>query len=140
MLKRPIVVFFVAAIISIVTPFFVQAWEPSNPGPTISLTMPPPPPTYPPPPPVPKDEPQQGQAHTQRVTATGIVRPQGVTSYMYGTHVLVSDSGRTLYALKSNSINLDDYIGKKVTVSGAPVSGYPIEGGPDYIDVGSINP
>jgi len=68
----------------------------------------------------------------------GIVKKQGMTSYMYGTHVLVNENGRTLHALKSDRINLDSYVGKKVTVSGELVPGYPVENGPNYLHVGSV--
>ena len=72
------------------------------------------------------------------ITSVGIVKKQGMTSYMYGTHVLVNENGRTLYALKSDRINLDSYVGKKVTVSGELVPGYPVENGPNYLSVGSV--
>lgn len=57
---------------------------------------------------------------------------------MYGTHILVNDTGKTLYALKSANINLDKYIDKKVTVNGDLIAGYPVEGGPDYLNVQAI--
>ncbi len=72
---------------------------------------------------------------TGGVSAVGIIKKQGITFYMYGTHVLVNDNGQTLYALKSNTINLDNYIDQRVTVSGDLVSGYPVDFGPDYLDV-----
>ena len=72
------------------------------------------------------------------VTSTGIIKKQGMTSYMYGTHVLVNENGRTLYALKSDRIGLDLYVGKKVVVSGELIPGYPVENGPNYLNVGSV--
>ena len=50
------------------------------------------------------------------VTAVGTIKKQGFTSYMYGTHVLADSDGKTLYALKSESIDLDLYVGGKVTI------------------------
>lgn len=57
---------------------------------------------------------------------------------MYGTHVLVDGNGRILYALKSNRLDLDRYVGKEVTVSGELIGGYPVEGGPEYMNVDKL--
>lgn len=78
-------------------------------------------------------------AHSQ-VAATGIVEKQGITTYMYGTHVLVNEHGKTLYALRSKAVNLDKFVGKKVLVEGDLIHGYPVDFGPDYLDVKSIHP
>lgn len=72
------------------------------------------------------------------VKAAGIVKRQGTTTYMYGTHVLIDGDGRTLYALKSDNINLDNYIDKRVMVKGDLVDGYPVDGGPNYLNVKSV--
>ena len=73
------------------------------------------------------------------VTAIGTIQKTGITTYMYGTHVLKDDSGKTLYALKSDAINLDDYVDKgTVTVQGDLIPGYPVDGGPDYLDVKKV--
>ena len=70
------------------------------------------------------------------VTATGTVQRSGFTTYMYGTHVLKDDNDKTLYALKSDTINLDDYVNiKNITVKGSLIRGYPVDGGPDYLMV-----
>jgi len=57
---------------------------------------------------------------------------------MYGTHVLVNSNGATLYALKSDTFKLDLYIGRSVTVSGELLEGYPVSGGPEYMNVDKI--
>ncbi len=73
------------------------------------------------------------------VTKTsGVVKAQGTTTYMYGTHILTDNNGNTLYALRSSSVILDDYINKTVEIKGHKVKGYPVEGGPEYIDVSKI--
>lgn len=66
------------------------------------------------------------------ITATGIVQEQGMTTYQYGTHVL---QGEVMYALKSDVIILNNYVGKMVTLKGVKVEGYPVDGGPDYLRV-----
>ena len=77
------------------------------------------------------------ETSAEKVTASGTIKKQGVTSYMYGTHVLVNETGKTLYALKSHRVDLDVYVGKRVTVCGELVDGYPIDNGPSYLDVSS---
>ena len=63
----------------------------------------------------------------------GLIEKPEVTSYMYGTHT-INENGKT-YALQSTTINLDRYIGKKVTVKGTKMNDYPVDGGPEFIDV-----
>ena len=60
---------------------------------------------------------------------SGTIQKQGVTTYQYGTHTI---SG---YALRSSAVNLDDYINQYVTVVGYKIDGYPVDGGPDFIEV-----
>lgn len=78
------------------------------------------------------------QTPAVKITSVGVVKKQGMTSYMYGTHALVNENGRTLYALKSDRINLDPYVGRRVTVSGELIKGYPVENGPNYLNVESL--
>jgi hypothetical protein len=70
-----------------------------------------------------------------KTEAAGIVQKRGVTTYMYGTHIL---SGSKIYALKSDTIKLDRYLGKAVMVSGRLVPGYPMSGGPEFLDVDMV--
>ena len=64
-----------------------------------------------------------------RLEINGVIQKQGITTYQYGTHTI---SG---YAIRSNSLNLDDYVDQNVTIIGRKIEGYPIEGGPDYLEV-----
>tara|TARA_B100001059_G_C17309310_1_gene321210 strand:+ start:137 stop:385 length:249 start_codon:yes stop_codon:yes gene_type:complete len=66
------------------------------------------------------------------IEITGTILKQGITAYQYGSH---SISG---YVLRSSSITLDDYINQNVTVIGHKIDGYPVDGGPDYIEVEEI--
>lgn len=72
------------------------------------------------------------------VQTSGVITVQGITTYMYGTHVLTDTTGCTVYALRSTSLILDDYLNKNVEIKGNKVSGYPVDGGPEYLDVYSI--
>ena len=66
------------------------------------------------------------------IEITGTIQEQGMTTYQYGTHTA---SG---YALRSSAVNLDDYVNQNVTVVGYKIDGYPVDGGPDYIEVEEI--
>lgn len=63
----------------------------------------------------------------------GVIQKTGVTSYMYGSHTIKGD-GKT-YALQSTTVNLDLYNNKNVTIKGLKVDGYPVDSGPELIDV-----
>ena len=62
---------------------------------------------------------------------TGTIEPQGITSYQYGTHTISNEE--QFYAIRSEVVDLDDYVGKTVTVTAEKIEGYPLEGGPDYL-------
>jgi hypothetical protein len=62
----------------------------------------------------------------------GTLQEQGFTTYQYGTHTLGN------YALRSSTVNLDDYVNQEVEVIGRKVEGYPVDGGPDLIEVEHI--
>lgn len=80
---------------------------------------------------------------TKEKNAAGVVQLNGkiekleMSSFQYGTHVL--EKGKKLFALKSTKVNLDDYVNKEVSLKGIKVAGYPVENGPDYIDVKEIS-
>lgn len=66
------------------------------------------------------------------IEITGEIEKQKITTYQYGSHTISE------YALRSSSINLDDYINQKITVVGHKIGGYPVDGGPHYIEVEKI--
>lgn len=76
----------------------------------------------------------------------GVLQKQGMTSYQYGTHVLKGKSlagepnqAETTFALKAGKkINLNKFAGKKVIITGKKVDGYPLESGPELIEVSAI--
>lgn len=69
----------------------------------------------------------------KQATATGTIQKIGMTTFQYGTHLLKTEN--KTYALRSDAIKLDEYLNKKVTVKGKKVKGYPLEGGPELLDV-----
>jgi len=71
------------------------------------------------------------------VTAEGTIEKQGITTYQYGTHVL-KEGKKTLYALTSKTQKLNDYVGKRVKITGTKIDGYPLEGGPVFLEVTSV--
>lgn len=70
------------------------------------------------------------------VIQTGLLRQQGVTTYQYGTHILEAGSNTEL-VLKSDNINLDNYVGKNVQVT-AVNTHYTVENGPELYNVIAI--
>jgi hypothetical protein len=70
------------------------------------------------------------------VTLNGQVTELGMTTFQYGTHLLKADS--KTYALKSSKVSLDKFVDKSVTLKGKKVAGYPVEGGPQLIEVSEI--
>jgi hypothetical protein len=77
-------------------------------------------------------------ADTAETTVVGILKKRGTTTYQYGTHILV-DKNKTLYALESSAITLNKYIGKQVKIYGRLIQGYPVDGGPAYLDVKRVD-
>lgn len=74
----------------------------------------------------------------------GVISKQGMTFYQYGSHVLEGNllngnpdhmKKKTTIALTSDTIDLDKWLGKEVIVTGTPIEGYPVEGGPLYVNV-----
>lgn len=70
------------------------------------------------------------------VSLNGKIEKAGMTTYQYGTHTI--QSNQKTYALKSSSLNLDNYENKEVEVIGKKVPGYPVENGPELIEVSSV--
>lgn len=67
------------------------------------------------------------------IELTGLIQVAEITTYQYGTHTLTTDG--EFYALRSNTVNLDDFVGRTETVIGTKIEGYPIDGGPEYFEV-----
>ena len=68
---------------------------------------------------------------------TGVIEKPELTTYQYGTHAITDELGN-FYALESDIVDLDAYVGQRVTVSGAFVPGYEdgqVEGGPPLFSV-----
>ncbi len=77
------------------------------------------------------------------VPATGVLEKPEITTYMYGTHAVTNEASGERYALQSEDVDLDGYVGQRVTVYGIPAPGYEngqIEGGPPLLNVTQIEP
>ncbi len=89
-----------------------------------------------------QEAPQYGEAQYADDEApvpelTGVIEKPELTTYMYGTHSMTDELGN-FYALESDIVDLDAYVGQRVTVSGAFVPGYEdgqVEGGPPLFSV-----
>lgn len=71
-----------------------------------------------------------------QVQLQGTLEATGMTTYQYGTHTLTA--AERSYALKSSQVDLKVYEGKKVSIKGTKVAGYPVENGPDLIQVTAV--
>lgn len=52
---------------------------------------------------------------------------------------MVDSDGEIQYALRSDDVRLGDYVGRRVQVSGSLVDGYPVDGGPEFLEVTEAN-
>jgi len=67
------------------------------------------------------------------VQISGTIEKLGMTTFQYGTHLI--KSGNITYALKSSKVNLNSFLTEEVRLKGTRVEGYPIENGPELIEV-----
>ncbi len=71
------------------------------------------------------------------IVVSGKLSALGMSTFQYGTHILKDDS--KTYALRSSKVDLKAFEGKDVIVKGLKVSGYPVDGGPEFLDVQEIS-
>ena len=76
-------------------------------------------------------------ADSETILLHGTIEKQGITFYQYGSHVLIGDG--YVYALTTDRMDLNFYIGTEVEIRGTRIAGYPQEDGPDYIRVLAIH-
>lgn len=69
----------------------------------------------------------------------GTLAPLEVSIWQYGTHTLTTDNGG-FYAVKSDDVDLNQYNNMVVEVEGSLVEGYPVDSGPEFLDVVAIQP
>ncbi|MFC0181792.1 hypothetical protein SAMN04515674_10944 [Pseudarcicella hirudinis] len=74
------------------------------------------------------------------IVVVGFLQKAGITTYQYGSHYLTKDKSQKehIYALSSSNVNLDNFLNQQVRVVGKKRNGYPVDGGPDYLEVESI--
>ena len=82
-----------------------------------------------------------------QIALQGTIEKIQITQWQYGTHILTghifnrdqtTPPSQQIYALQSKKLSLDTFIGKQAVITGHPVSGYPLEGGPALIEVTNI--
>jgi hypothetical protein len=85
---------------------------------------------------------ENNQDKAEFSTWSGTISKAEMTSYQYGTHQLTGicledtkQKENKIFALKSDKILLDNWMGKKVLIKGNKVKGYPLENGPELIEV-----
>ena len=67
----------------------------------------------------------------------GTLAPLEMSIWQYGTHTFTTES-REFYAVKSETINLDEYLGKPVYILGDVIDGYPVDSGPIFVDIKKV--
>lgn len=72
------------------------------------------------------------------VSSTGMLQKIEVTSWQYGSFQLNDNNGHPLYALKSSKIDLSKFTSQQVKITGIKVKGYPVDGGPVFLNVTNI--
>ena len=76
---------------------------------------------------------QSKKLASNQIEISGVIQKQGITTYQYGTHVIISNDKQ--YALQSSTLDLNKYLKQNVTIVGEKIAGYPIENGPEYLEV-----
>lgn len=76
---------------------------------------------------------QNKKIAANQIEISGVIQKQEMTTYQYGTHTI--SNGDKQYALKSSTQDLNKYLNQNVTIIGEKIAGYPIEGGPEYLEV-----
>ncbi len=69
------------------------------------------------------------------ISAKGKIEVLEVSTWMYGSHILLDENGSSSYALTSDIIDLNKYNNSVVTVYGDLIDGYPVDSGPEYLNV-----
>lgn len=67
---------------------------------------------------------------------TGTIEAIQMTSWQYGTHTISNDT--TFYALRSEKEDLSRHEGKTVTIKASKIEGYPVDGGPEFLEVEEV--
>ena len=73
-----------------------------------------------------------------KVTETGTIKLLEASTFQYGSHILVDSQYNMLYALRSDKLNLNNYNDQNVKIVGNLIEGYPVDGGPDFVEVKAI--
>jgi hypothetical protein len=68
-------------------------------------------------------------------TGQGTIRRQGMTTYQYGEFVLIHPDRHIICAMREGQVKLEERVGQYVKIEGSMIPGYPIDGGPDYVEI-----
>ncbi len=75
-----------------------------------------------------------GNNLAEQLTLEGILRKSdNITTFQYG-HFFIDT-----YALRSESIDLEVYVDQQVRIIGSKIEGYPVEDGPEYLEVKQVD-
>jgi hypothetical protein len=65
----------------------------------------------------------------------GTIRRQGITTYQYGEFVLIHPDRHIICAMRDGQVKLAEWVGQYVKIEGSTIPGYPIDGGPEYVEI-----
>ena len=83
-----------------------------------------------------------GCAVSEDIQVRGVIQGLEATSFQYGTHGLYSEDGELLYALRSDTVRLDDHARESVHLHGTPDADHApgdAEGGPGFLNVTGVH-
>jgi len=67
---------------------------------------------------------------------TGTLEVIQMSSWQYGTHTISNDT--IFYALRSEKTDLAPFEGKTVTITATKIEGYPVDSGPEFLEVTEV--
>lgn len=79
---------------------------------------------------------ENSSSSSSSMEITGTIEAMQMTTWQYGTHTLKNDTD--FYALRSGDVDLSQYEGQTVTVTGNKIEGYPVDGGPEFLEVTAV--
>ena len=78
---------------------------------------------------------QSSSQDGKETIVNGIIKPLGISTFQYGSHVLIGSNDQILFVLRSETVELDQFIDQNVEIGVERIKGYPVDGGPIFMEV-----
>ena len=79
----------------------------------------------------------ENKLSSSSVNASGLLIRLGITAFQYGTHGLRVDKVLK-YALRSDEVDLERFVNKRVSLEATKIAGYPVDSGPEFLEVTEV--